>query len=352
MKGALSHVLDNLTGSRERKVVSETIAISSIKKFHVVSKEVDIRIFPHDNPEIDIVLQTYEDGPDLAISSEGESIEITVRNQEHGNRSILSIHRYLSCRLTIKLPRECVEQWNIQTTSGNVEIEKIVAERLKISSRSGDLKLRDLLIANVNIKGTSGDMNCEYIKSDKISVSASSGNITLSEVYGDVEGGVTSGNIRAMAIRGTEVSFQATSGNVKLHDIQAEKLVCSATSGSILGENVHVGLLRTKLTSGDMKFIHFCGQVVGNSSSGNMKCQMDEIRPLDMTSTSGDITIHLGGKDLPSQLDMKTNSGDLVTNLPLRLIRKSNKHITGIMEDGTHPITVQSTSGDLVVYTK
>lgn len=159
---------------------------------------------------------------------------------------------------------------DITNTSGDIYIEEIVSEEMRLKATSGDFELKNIE-TNLTSTTTSGDLDINYLKG-AISATSTSGDQSFN-------------HIRA------NVSSRASSGDIVFFDV--------------------IGNMNTRTTSGDLQFEEVEGRISNVSTSGNMNISKAKTI-LDLLATSGDIR---GERiELIGDSKFKTTSGNVTIN--------------------------------------
>lgn len=104
-------------------------------------------------------------------------------------------------------------------------------------------------------------------------------------------------------------------------------------------------------TSGDVACHEAGGAVRVETVSGEVRVGLTQpLRRAELSSTSGDITAALLGQ-LGCTLAMRTASGTIDVDLPLQMKTVSRREVTGVVRDGTAPVTLRTTSGNISIST-
>ena len=137
--------------------------------------------------------------------------------------------------LTVTLPRgAALEQAEIHTTSGEIEIPEMAADVLILDSTSGDIRAA-AEVKNAEINATSGDQEIRLAgEAEIVRLNSTSGNIAAAVEKALVfEAASTSGGIRMEAAECREAKANSTSGDISVSLGKLEKLRIDATSGSV-----------------------------------------------------------------------------------------------------------------------
>ncbi|MHB9028932.1 MAG: DUF4097 family beta strand repeat-containing protein [Candidatus Latescibacterota bacterium] len=248
----------------------------------------------------------------------------------------------------------------LQASSGGITVEG-VSGMLDIRSSSGDITAQGCSLRYV--QSSSGAVRLRDIQGD-FPLKTSSGDVEITGAEGRIDAHSSSGGYLVKDARGT-VSIETSSG-----EIRAENSVLSSvhtTSGDIRLKGVR-GDLRIRTSSGTVQVTGTGGTVEAHSTSGNMWLEGFILR--GASSSSGDIRIEAAGLadsvrlssnsgditvDIPdgvnASLVMETSSGDMVnrSGQPLATTMITRRRVAGWLGAGGAPLTVRTSSGDVVL---
>lgn len=185
----------------------------------------------------------------------------------------------------------------VETTSGDVGVDNLSVNELKITSRSGDLRVElpvtDTL-NSVEIRTNSGDVEA-WLAADQA---------VLQSLSGDVR----------FVGRARVLTANSTSGDVT---IESREGCCEACEvGSVSGD-VHcsgpIKALKARSTSGDVAMRGASEEISFSTVSGdvNLEPQGGWLRSVEGHTTSGDVTIQLPGESREADINFHTVSGDI-----------------------------------------
>src|SRR5699024_9691695 len=152
---------------------------SRLKKLDILTGGTDIKVLIHDEPYIDIILETFEGGPQLKMS-EGEETAVVEAVGNEGTWFLFTDFPQ-NC-LHVKVPLDIAESWNVKTGSGDVCIPKVRTNSYQVSAGSGDLDLSNIKAKEAKINVSSGDMIIHDVVADIVKVGTSSGDAELRKV--------------------------------------------------------------------------------------------------------------------------------------------------------------------------
>ena len=127
------------------------------------------------------------------------------------------------------------------------------------------------------------------------------------------------------------------------------------------------GLVAVSSGSGDLEIGSSRGGLVAGTGSGDFEFH-DHVGNADLTTSSGDVLLHVGGsegeikvgsssgevevfiyKSDSVELDIRTNSGSMTSDVPLVVKDATRKRLYGTSGDGALKIDVVTSSGDISV---
>lgn len=174
-----------------RLTEEETIKLGDATMISVEASSADIEIISEDREDISVVLHTYTRGPKLKVS-DGKTIHIEAKR----DRMIgMSFSLNYSPRLTIYVPEGYRESIEIQSSSGDLNIEEFTLDSLDIDLSSGDVRGKKLVFETGAIKSSSGDINMRDIETNQLKIRSSSGDLRLEDFKGELEGNSSSGDV-------------------------------------------------------------------------------------------------------------------------------------------------------------
>lgn len=230
----------------------EDVDFSDIKQLQIETLSADV-IFQSQNDDESSTVQLAgsapDDAVDLELQAENDALTIDVVRAD----GLLAIQ---NLQVIIRMPSQKFENVIIETTSGDSDLEFLLADVLTVQTTSGDIEATSLKVNNVNINTESGDIH----------LSSLTGNLDLKTTSGDVYGYYEAFE--------DQVSIQTVSGDVHLtfeEPIDFELNFKTTSGDSDIGVPVQI-----KKSSGshDLKAI---------SGEGN--------NPINIETVSGDLRI-------------------------------------------------------------
>nr|WP_154959442.1 DUF4097 family beta strand repeat-containing protein [Paenibacillus xylanexedens] len=156
-------------------------------------------------------------------------------------------------RITVALPEGYpLNDVTLHSSSADWDITGLHAESLEMKSTSGSIVLRDIQVPRMELSLTSGDITASAIQGD-LAVEQTSGSFTAKQVDGKVNSVIQSGDVEIAQLNG-EANVEFTSGSIDIQQSHAAPIQVSGTSGdiSIQAAPDFDGIYEAKATSGDV----------------------------------------------------------------------------------------------------
>ncbi|MHA2856209.1 DUF4097 family beta strand repeat-containing protein [Paenibacillus lautus] len=234
----------------------QTLDANDYRDLTVKTGSINIHVVPGATDQITArlngkVSSKYADQVKLQVEPNGDSLTLGVE-EDHGINLGISI---MDLQLTVELPEK---QW----------------AAAQIESGSGEIEVENMLGDTVTVKAGSGNVNVQQVNAGELTVHTGSGNIEVEEVEAKsvaLQSG--SGEISADGYHAEQLSFQNGSGNVELSDGEAA--------------------------------------LQGKTGSGNIRVDADRlIHNADLRAGSGNVSIDLDEKPSSLEVDFQGSSGE------------------------------------------
>lgn len=187
-----------------------------------------------------------------------------------------------------------------------------------VSNVDGELAV-DAHNAPVTTSGTRG----------ALSVSVGSGDVRVSQAQGDVSLDTGSGAVEVTGFKGTALSVDTGSGDVTCSDLEGDEVAVDTGSGDVR----LTGVTAPKLAL--------------ETGSGTVTADLRrDIASLSVETGSGDISIRAPAS-LGAEVEIETSSGDIESDFPLQVTRRSRDHMVGTIGDGKGSIAIETGSGGI-----
>ncbi|MDQ2908659.1 MAG: DUF4097 domain-containing protein, partial [Candidatus Eremiobacteraeota bacterium] len=248
-------------GGRYSRLVDRSFDVAPDAQLAIRSSSVDVSLVPGSGTTLH-VHGTFRG------SSRAQVDGVHVTMQQSGNRRIVAI----------EVPSGRFEFVNFTDAHVIVSVPRVAA--LAVVSTSGDLSAADQS-APLDVQTSSGDVTVDRAKA-AVAIRTSSGDVIVRQAAGTVRTDTTSGDVHVRDPGGS-LSSTSTSGDLTATlgaNWSGSSLAMHSTSGDIdltVPSSFH-GALHTSTASGDV--------------ANNAKLTPNGTIPVDLTSSSGDITVH------------------------------------------------------------
>ena len=198
---------------------------------------------------------------------------------------------------------------------------------LEVHLAVGALKARNV-DGNLSLSTASGDVQAQNTKGT-LTVGTGSGDITAAGHDGTFSAEAGSGDVTVTTVAGGTVEIETGSGNISLTGVTASRLAVEAGSGD-------VRISEAKAPDADVE-----------TGSGNISVTLAAgFQSLSVEAGSGDVEV-LAPSTIGATVDISTGSGDIETEFPLQVTRKTSDGLRGTIGDGKGMLTVETGSGDV-----
>ena len=243
-------------------------------------------------------------------------------------------------------------RWRVDGDTLRIEYDKPGFHLFASSPHDKELTVslpEGLKLEKADIHSTSGDLNIHALLADRVELKSTSGDIRAAVKARIIKSKLTSGDIeRQVMSAAEEIKIESTSGDITLESAwAAEKTAIDSTSGNIRAVVKETAEIKAKSTSGD---IHAALGHVKNanikSTSGEITVETGSMEKLEIRTTSGDVTAYLPTSP-GFTAKIETTSGRIDSQLPL--IMDGKAYIAG---DGSSQAEIHTTSGNVTVCAK
>ncbi len=337
--------------------VNETVAAESSSSWDqqaTVPEEIKNIDSPNDDVDFNLMIDGIHADVSVRKSSNGKINFNYVNNGNERQRQMYEFYSYkegntvyagirrvgkavfffnfklYSTIINVEIPDD-MNNVNIKTASGSIELSGVNADRIQAATASGDIEADNTEAKFLSLKSASGDIKARNITSDVIDANS------------------LSGDVDTVNIKASECKVRSTSGDVDINDFSINNADVSSISGDIKISRVSGEGLRVSSTSGDISAEMNVKKCYLNSKSGDIdaNCLGDLI--LESGSTSGDINVKLKNNNNGYNIKARTISGELYIDYD-RMHQRDLK--TGTYTHGNlgSELNLSSVSGDIHLY--
>ncbi len=267
---------------------------------------------------------------EIRIDEHGDEVVVETREDGSRDQSIWSFvkgdRRSAWVDYTIEVPLRF--SVNVSTASGEIRISNIDGSA-EAGAASGSVDVR-AIGGDAEITVASGDVEVAEV-GGRLEVRATSGSVTVDKVKGSLQMVGTSGDFRATRIGG-DAEIRLSSGGLELEG-------CS-------------GSVDFGASSGGARIIEVTGSISASTSSGDIEVLIVPTKgnAFELSSSSGDVSVHyVPVKDFGFQLDVRTASGSIEGDLPIRVTRVDRRRLQGVVGSGAASLEIETSSGDVMI---
>lgn len=187
----------------------------------------------------------------------------------------------------------------IDATSSDVELTDIAAESLTCDITSGDFEAENCSVAKgITHKSTSGDVNADKISAESLKINLTSGDTDIkNSVFTSLLTKTSSGDVELRGVTvAKEASLDLNSGCVDIDSCTFGSFKSESTSGNLVMKNADAGALDISSTSGDVTLTLLSPKnfVVETTSGKQDVIGTVYTQPLcKINTTSGDVTVRI-----------------------------------------------------------
>ena len=184
--------------------------------------------------------------------------------------------------------------------------------------------------ARLAIDGAGLEVNAADFKG-ALSVDVGSGSVRISDASADLSVDTGSGDVTLADVRGARVVVDTGSGEIDARGIQGETVSLDTGSGDIRAEGIRAPRLHV------------------DTGSGNVDLAIDsDVETLAVDSGSGNVSIEVPS-GLGASFQAETGSGQIASELPLELRKRSRGYLAGTIGDGRGRIALETGSGNITL---
>jgi DUF4097 and DUF4098 domain-containing protein YvlB len=253
---------------------------------------------------------------DLILSVDGGKLTASARSKEKN----MNWRKSLSIGFKIYVPQAVSTL--VRTSGGNINMKDLTGTE-EFATSGGNLDIDNL--------------------SGKIRGRTSGGNISITGSKDDIDVTTSGGNMDAEHCEGT-IRLSTSGGNIHLRALKGD--IHATTSGGEVDGEAIAGELRTGTSGGNVDLRDLACSVKASTSGGNINVTVKTVgKYVDLSNSSGSINLEMPqgqGLDLKIYGD-RVHAGTLSNFHGVM----DEKHITGTLNGGGIPVTVDGNSGNV-----
>lgn len=199
-------------------IVQENIVeVERVKELAVNSDVTSVHFSVHDKKRVDIVLETFEKGEDLAVRLINERLEINVGIPRKWG--IFQMKKRFG-KLTIYLPEQFAERYEVKCSIGNVRMADMIFKQLEMKTGAGEVEICAISAKYLMLESGAGNIEFHVDGEDDLLMKSGAGNIHVhfpnpEQLNATVEATAGLGSVRTDLPVGFEKSgeFSSVLGN-------------------------------------------------------------------------------------------------------------------------------------------
>lgn len=156
-------------------IVQENIVeVERVKELAVNSDVTSVHFSVHDKKRVDIVLETFEKGEDLAVRLINERLEINVGIPRKWG--IFQMKKRFG-KLTIYLPEQFAERYEVKCSIGNVRMADMIFKQLEMKTGAGEVEICAISAKYLMLESGAGNIEFHVDGEDDLLMKSGAGNI-------------------------------------------------------------------------------------------------------------------------------------------------------------------------------
>jgi len=221
-----------------------------ISELEVNTSTVDVILIPAKTDQIDILLsgevtKNFAEHYKLDTSVYGDKLKISVKQK--GKLVFVGVN-ISRVKLQVTIPEKMYEQIKISSSTGDLEVERVLADKLALSTNTGDILLKSFEGKQLQVDTQTGDSHLHDVIA-KMSIKSSTGDIEVKNSRGTIDARSSTGDIEIWMKEITEdMEIYTSTGDVQINVEQAPTAISldfSASTGRTTA-NLHNILYESK----------------------------------------------------------------------------------------------------------
>lgn len=241
----------------------------------------DIRIVPWDKNEVSLKARGIdeEDFDGLTWKMTGNTVVVRTRSSWDWSGNV---------RFEINVPSSF--NLDLETSSGNVEVQGTIAGIVKASTSGGDVRCTDI-DGDLTMRTSGGDIKAGHV-SGEADLNTSGGDIRLAGVKKGLQAKTSGGDITVGDVGG-EASVSTSGGNVDVGKVGGRAELITAGGDIDLGGAS--GAVRVKTAGGDLRILNVRGSIDAKTAGGDVVAELtpDGKGQSRLASAGGMITLYI-----------------------------------------------------------
>lgn len=181
-----------------------------------------------------IVCQEYKDFEHTAKVEDNKLILKNIDNRKWYNKWFFNV--FTDIKLTVYLPKTDFNEFDINLSVGNLELQKIInVDNIKVKSSTGNIRISNVTSTNINVKASVANILISEVNVENIECEASTGNVSLVNVLatGKMVAHTSTGNIKFDSSDAANIEATASTGNISGNLLTPKSFNATSSTGKI-----------------------------------------------------------------------------------------------------------------------
>lgn len=298
--GALAALRSDFNKLNTRKYETNTYEIS--EDFNKISIDVttsEVMLAPSENDKC-IVKCFEEDKLKHSVKVEDGTLRIkTIDTRKWYDHIGIS---FRTQKVTVYLPKNEYESLLIETDTDNVEVPKDFSfENIKISGDTSDIFCYASASGVAEISTSTGNIKMDSISADRINLSSSTGNISLDS-----------------AVSKGEIKIKTDTGLILLADVNCKNLITKSDTGDISMKNITADeSISAESDTGDVRFKNSdAASISVKTDTGNVTGTLASEKIFITQTSTGDVSVPK--TTTGEKCEITTDTGDIDIDIDKR----------------------------------
>lgn len=234
--------------------LQKSFPINGLNDVSVLLVADDLRVEHHESEHIEVYFKKIKNPDDYEIIYDNK--ELLVKVSKKSRNSFFE----KSGSILVKLPTSnSLEQMNLTTVSGDVNINSFELGKLLIKATSGDMDISNIAAKSVKITTVSGDAKLRNFITESCDLSSVSGDFIIDsfEVENDFDMNSVSGDFNVNESICNSSFLKTVSGDINGTNFYPVEVTLKSVSGDIIitndDDSKEITIKKKKTVSGDIK---------------------------------------------------------------------------------------------------
>gem|GEM_PF-5398846 len=219
--------------------MENNVEAEHVQELEINADIANIEFITHDKKQIDMVLETFKNGPELQMNFVNGKLEVNVKHPWEQWNIRISNHKF--CKLVLKLPRNFADCYTIQTSAGNIHAADLAFKIAFMKTSAGNINLEKIQAEKLELESGAGNIQVQELETKELTVQSGAGNIEGNACIGDITAKTGTGTVRFTVDGDENLTMKSGAGNIEVFFMHPEHLNATIKANAGLG-NVKVDL--------------------------------------------------------------------------------------------------------------